>query len=253
MMTSVAAHVPGGTFRRTCEDHKRRMKTHLSENLKTYGIENWGAGYFEVSDEGNLVVSPDNHRTVEVMRIVEDLQKRGVTSPIVSPVSPDPRGAGAKLNECFRNSIAEFGYSKPYRGVYPIKVNQRKEVVEEILRAGQRYGFGIEVGSKPELMGALALEQSTESLLILNGIKDESYVAYAYLAAQMGRNVIVVCESLHELFHVVRMRKKDEPMPLLGFRRAAQRPRQRQVAGIGRRHGQVRPRRPPSCWKPSPS
>jgi arginine decarboxylase len=195
------------------------MKTsHLTENLKTYGIENWGAGYFEVSDEGNLVVCPDNHRTIEVMRIVEDLARRGITSPVVLRFPQILAAQVRKLNECFRNSITEFGYSKSYRGVYPIKVNQRKEVVEEILKAGQRYGFGIEVGSKPELMGALSLEQPPDSLLVLNGIKDETYIAYAYLAAAMGRNVVVVCESLHELFHLVRLRKKDQPMPHIGFR-----------------------------------
>ncbi len=194
------------------------MKTHLTENLKTYGTENWGQGYFDVSDEGNLTVCADNHRSVEILRIIEDLQRRGMTCPIVLRFPQILAAQVRKLNECFRNSIAEFGYTKTYRGVYPIKVNQRKEVVEEILRAGHRYGFGLEVGSKPELMGALSLEQPPESLLILNGIKDESYISYAYLAAAMGRNVVVVCESLHELYHLTRARKKGGPMPAIGFR-----------------------------------
>jgi arginine decarboxylase len=194
------------------------MKTHLTENLKTYGIEHWGQGYFDVSDEGNLVVAPDNHRTVEVMRVVEDLARRGVSSPIVLRFPQILAAQVRKLNECFKNSINEFGYTKSYRGVYPIKVNQRKEVVEEILRAGHRYSFGLEVGSKPELMGALSLEQPPESLLVMNGIKDETYISYAYLGSAMGRNVVVVCESLHELYQMTRLRKKDAPMPQIGFR-----------------------------------
>lgn len=194
------------------------MKTHLIDNLKTYGIENWGQGYFDVSDEGNLTVCPDNHRSVDVVRIVEDLARRGINCPIILRFPQILTTQVRKLNECFRNSIAEYGYSRAYRGVYPIKVNQRKEVVEEILRAGHRYHFGLEVGSKPELLGALSLEQPPESLLVLNGIKDEMYVSYAYLAAAMGRNVVIVCESLPELFQVTRQRKKDAPMPALGVR-----------------------------------
>lgn len=194
------------------------MKTHLTENLKTYGIENWGAGYFDVSDEGNLIVCPDNHRTVDVMRIVEDLQKRGISCPLVLRFPQILAAQVRKLNECFKNSIQEFGYSRAYRGVYPIKVNQRKEVVEEILKTGHRYGYGIEVGSKPELMGALALEQPSDSLLVLNGIKDESYLSYGFVAAGMGRNVVVVCESLHELYQMIRLQKKEKSTPGIGFR-----------------------------------
>src|ERR1700704_1539962 len=102
------------------------MKTHLTENLKTYGLENWGADYFDVSDEGNLLVCPDNHRKVDVMRIVEDLLKKNYTTPFVLRFPQILAAQVRKLNECFRNSIQEFGYSKAYRGVYPIKVNQRK-------------------------------------------------------------------------------------------------------------------------------
>ncbi|MBD0326497.1 MAG: arginine decarboxylase, partial [Pyrinomonadaceae bacterium] len=162
------------------------MTTAIEQTLETYGIENWGAGYFGINRKGNLVVHPsetDQGRAADVKEIIDDLRRRGITAPILLRFPQLIAGQVRKLQRAFRNSIREFEYQGSHMCVYPMKVNQQRPVVEEYLREGSRYDFGLEAGSKAELYAALALEQAPESLLVLNGFKDAEFIQLAFIGA----------------------------------------------------------------------
>jgi arginine decarboxylase len=196
------------------------MKAKLEEVAQTYGIENWGAGYFDINKKGHLVVHPSDgdRRGADVMEIIEDLSRRGVRSPILLRFPQILSNQVKKLTGAFRGAIREFNYKGRYFGVFPMKVNPRREVVEEFLRTGKRYDFGIEVGSKPELYAALALEQSPDSVLICNGFKDEAYIRLAFLGTEIGKKVIIVVEKLGELQTVLRVIEETGIRPMIGIR-----------------------------------
>ena len=199
------------------------MTTAIEQTLETYGIENWGAGYFGINRKGNLVVHPsesDQNRAADVREIIDDLRRRGIQTPVLLRFPQLIAGQVRKLQRAFRNSIREYEYQGSHMCVYPMKVNQNRAVVEEYLREGVRYDFGLEAGSKPELYGALAMEQSGDSLLVLNGFKDEEFIELAFLGARSGKNVVIVIEKLNELDHVLKMadRFKESALPMIGLR-----------------------------------
>jgi len=200
------------------------LTTAIEQTLETYGIENWGAGYFGINRKGNLVVHPsesDQSRAADVREIIDDLERRGITTPVLLRFPQLVTAQVRKLQRAFRNSIREYEYQGSHMCVYPMKVNQNRAVVEEYLREGTRYDFGLEAGSKPELYGALAMEQSADSLLVLNGFKDEEFIELAFLGARSGKRVVIVIEKLNELDHVLKAaaRYDDEAnLPMLGIR-----------------------------------
>lgn len=199
------------------------MTTAIEQTLETYGIENWGAGYFGINRKGNLVVHPsesDQNRAADVREIIDDLRRRGIQTPVLLRFPQLIAGQVRKLQRAFRNSIREYEYQGSHMCVYPMKVNQNRAVVEEYLREGVRYDFGLEAGSKAELYGALAMEQSGESLLVLNGFKDEEFIELAFLGARAGKRVVIVIEKLNELDHVLKMvdRFEDSDLPMVGLR-----------------------------------
>jgi arginine decarboxylase len=199
------------------------LTTAIEQTLETYGIENWGAGYFGINRKGNLVVHPsesDQNRAADVREIVDDLRRRGIQTPVLLRFPQLIAGQVRKLQRAFRNSIREYEYQGSHMCVYPMKVNQNRAVVEEYLREGVRYDFGLEAGSKAELYGALAMEQSGESLLVLNGFKDEEFIELAFLGARSGKRVVIVIEKLNELDHVLKMvdRFEDSDLPMVGLR-----------------------------------
>jgi arginine decarboxylase len=199
------------------------LTTAIEQTLETYGIENWGAGYFGINRKGNLVVHPsesDQNRAADVREIIDDLRRRGIQTPVLLRFPQLIAGQVRKLQRAFRNSIREYEYQGSHMCVYPMKVNQNRAVVEEYLREGVRYDFGLEAGSKAELYGALAMEQSGDSLLVLNGFKDEEFIELAFLGARSGKRVVIVIEKLNELDHVLRMadRFKDGDLPMVGLR-----------------------------------
>ncbi len=199
------------------------MTTAIEQTLETYGIENWGAGYFGINRKGNLVVHPsetDQSRAADVKEIIEDLQRRGITTPVLLRFPQLVTAQVRKLQRAFRNSIREYEYQGSHMCVYPMKVNQNRSVVEEYLREGTRYDFGLEAGSKAELYGALAMEQSADSLLVLNGFKDEEFIDLAFLGARSGKRVVIVIEKLNELDHVLKAaaRYDEGNLPMLGIR-----------------------------------
>ncbi len=197
------------------------MTTAIEQTVETYGIENWGAGYFDVNRKGNLIVRPaeGDPRTADVKEIMEDLAGRGITAPVLLRFPQLVTAQVRKLQRAFSKSIREFEYQGAHMCVYPMKVNQQRAVVEEYLREGSRYDFGLEAGSKAELYVAMALEQSSDSLLVLNGFKDSEFVELAFACAKAGKRVVIVIEKLSELDHILRIAESHEGnSPMIGMR-----------------------------------
>ncbi len=202
------------------------VSTVIEQTVETYGIENWGAGYFGVNRKGNLVVRhPDNENLVaDVREVIEDLRKRGINTPVLLRFPQLLFGQVRKLHNAFKKSIREFEYEGEHLCVYPMKVNQNRAVIEEYLREGSRYDFGLEAGSKAELYAALALDQSKNSLLVLNGFKDRDFVKLAFAGSAAGKNVVIVIEKMSELDHTLAFADKmtkENPhadLPMIGVR-----------------------------------
>lgn len=202
------------------------MSSIIEQTIETYGIENWGAGYFDVNRKGNLIVrAPENENlTADVKEIIDDLTKRGVNTPILLRFPQLLFGQIRKLQTAFRKSIKEFEYEGGHLCVYPMKVNQNRAVIEEYLKEGSRYNFGLEAGSKAELYAAIALEQSKDSLLVLNGFKDRDFVKLAFTGAMAGKNVVIVIEKMSELEHTlaiadeIQAEDPDAHLPMVGVR-----------------------------------
>lgn len=203
-----------------------KLSSVIERTVETYGIENWGADYFGVNRKGNLIVySPDNaNLTADVKEIVDDLAKRGINTPVLLRFPQLLVGQIRKLQAAFKKSIREFGYEGEHLCVYPMKVNQNRAVIEEYLKEGSRYNFGLEAGSKAELYAALALEQAEESLLVLNGFKDRDFVKLAFAGASAGKKVVIVIEKMSELEHTLKLAadvtadNPDTVLPMVGVR-----------------------------------
>ncbi len=199
------------------------MTTAIEQTLETYGIENWGAGYFGVNRKGNLIVRPSENdsRAADLKEIIDDLSRRGIQTPVLLRFPQLLASQVRKLQRAFRNSIREFEYEGAHMCVYPMKVNQQRSVVEEYLREGSRYEFGLEAGSKAELYAALAMEQAADSLLVLNGFKDEEFIQLAFVGAKAGKRVVIVIEKMSELEHILNLadaHEGDSDLPMVGMR-----------------------------------
>lgn len=197
------------------------MTTAIEQTVETYGIQNWGAGYFDVNRKGNLIVRPaeGDPRAADLKEIIEDLARRGISTPVLLRFPQLVAAQVRKLQRAFSKSIREFEYQGAHMCVYPMKVNQQRTVVEEYLREGSRYDFGLEAGSKAELYAAMALEQSPDSLLVLNGFKDEEFIELAFTSAKSGKRVVIVIEKLSELDHILRTADQHKGnMPMIGMR-----------------------------------
>ncbi len=186
----------------------------------TYNIDRWGAGYFDINDAGRVVARPlrDKGAAVDLTDVVEEARARGLKFPLLIRFQDILRDRVAALNEAFRASITEFSYQGTYRGVFPIKVNQLREVVEEILDAGKAYNFGLEVGSKPELFIGMALQDQPGSLIICNGYKDPAFIKLALQGIKLGKKVIMVVEKLEELRQIITVSRQVGVEPLVGIR-----------------------------------
>jgi arginine decarboxylase len=192
----------------------------VARALQTYNIARWGNAYFGVNDAGNMTVRPiqDQGPALDLMAVVDEARARGLTFPLLLRFQDLLRHRVQVLNEEFRAAIAEAGYQAPYRGVFPIKVNQLREVVEEIMDAGAPFKFGLEVGSKPELFAALAIHRDPECLLICNGYKDPLYIQMALLGRKLGKTIIMVVEKVEELKAIIDVSKQIGVRPIVGIR-----------------------------------
>src|SRR5581483_987274 len=188
--------------------------------IGTYNVDGWGGGYFTVNVEGNVVAKPlqENGGTINILEVVNEARVRGLSFPLVIRFQDLLRHRVESVNLAFQNAINEFGYKNHFRGVFPIKVNQLREVIEEIVDAGLQFHFGLEAGSKPELVAALAMHKDRESLIICNGYKDPAYIRIALLGRKLGKSVVIVVEKLEELEQTIRAAKEVGVEPLIGIR-----------------------------------
>src|SRR5512139_2084256 len=163
-----------------------------------YHIQRWGADYFDINEAGRVTARPlqQNGAEVDLTDVIEEARGRGLKFPLLIRFQDILRHRIESINLAFRNSIAEFNYQGKFRGVFPIKVNQLREVVEEILDAGKPFEFGLEVGSKPELFAGLALQSQVGSLIVCNGYKDANFIRMALLGNKLDKRVILVVEKL---------------------------------------------------------
>ena len=191
----------------------------IAKARELYNIDRWSGGYFGINDAGHVCVFPKrNGETIDLMDIVAEARSRNLAFPLVVRFHDLLRDRVETINKAFATAISESGYNSPYRGVFPIKVNQLREVVEEIIDAGKPWHFGIEAGSKPELLAALAVHSDPESLVICNGYKDTSFIQNALLGRKLGKTVILVVEKLEELAHILRVSQTMKIEPLIGLR-----------------------------------
>ncbi|HIL70878.1 MAG TPA: biosynthetic arginine decarboxylase [Verrucomicrobia bacterium] len=185
-----------------------------------YHINRWGSGYFDVNDAGEVIAKPvqDEGASVKLCDLIHEARKKGLAAPLLIRFQDILRHRVASINTAFRKSIEEYEYQGYYQGVFPIKVNQLREVVTEILDAGQPYDFGLEVGSKPELFAGLALQDKIGSLMICNGYKDLDFIKMALMGIKLGKRVIIVIEKLEELIQILDVSKDFGVEPMIGIR-----------------------------------
>jgi len=190
------------------------------QSADLYRVDAWGAGFFSVSPDGNLPVHPKLTKgsEIDLTRLVGELERRGLRRPILIRFSDILATRIEGLARSFSEAIEEHAYSGRWRGVYPIKVNQQAQVVEEIIEFGAPYGVGLEAGSKPELLIALALLDTPDALLICNGYKDRAYVDTALLAQRLGRNPIIVIDRYREIELVIKAAASLGIRPHIGLR-----------------------------------
>ncbi|MCB0413919.1 MAG: biosynthetic arginine decarboxylase, partial [Bdellovibrionales bacterium] len=195
----------------------------IQKSTALYGINNWGANYFSINDQGNIDVHPErphneNSASADLYEIVDGLLERGLRLPILVRF-PDIVNSRIKLlADCFNNAIKEYRYGGHYRGVYPIKVNQQRHLVDEIVQGGLESHLGLECGSKPELLICLSLMNNPNALIICNGFKDYKYIETALLSLKLGKNTIIVVDRMAEIQLIIDAAEKLNIKPRIGFR-----------------------------------
>lgn len=193
----------------------------VEDAKNTYRIKRWGNGYFDIGESGDINVIPrydQPNLKINLREVVEEMQSEGIQFPAVVRFHDILRSQVELLNKTFRETIAEAEYKAQYFGVFPVKVNQMREVIEEVVSAGSQFNYGLEAGSKPELIAALAYNTNKDSLTILNGYKDEEYLRLALLGLKIDRNIIVVIEKFSELTTLIALAKELEVKPVIGIR-----------------------------------
>jgi arginine decarboxylase len=192
----------------------------IQDALDTYGVRQWGKGYFGVNEHGHVVVHPDKNpdKAIDLKDLIDQLQARGIQLPILLRFTDILRHRVGEIHDAFEAAIKEFEYSGKYCCVYPIKVNQQRHVVEEILDFGRPFNFGLEAGSKPELLAVLAVTNSHPTPIICNGFKDDEYIKMVILARKIGKDIIPVVEKFTEIHAIVQHAQELGVRPVIGVR-----------------------------------
>lgn len=184
-----------------------------------YGLKRWGGGHFSVDEEGFMLVHPlRDQRSIRIHDIVTEAIGKGLKPPLTIRIQDLLRTRVVDLNELFAEAIKDENYEGKYRGVFPIKVNQLREVIEEIQEAGKAFNYGLECGSKPELMIALAMHKDPKSLIICNGYKDDEFIKLVLHGRRLGKEIFLVVEQLSEVARIIQISKQLGVRPLIGFR-----------------------------------
>ena len=194
-------------------------KWRIKDSAELYNINGWGLKYFSINDKGHVAVTPrEGSASVDLKELMDELQVRDVTSPVLLRFPDILDNRIEKISKCFQQAADEYGYTAKNFIIYPIKVNQMRQVVEEIVSHGKKFNIGLEAGSKPELHAVLAINTDENSLIICNGYKDENYVELALLAQKMGRRIFLVVEKLNELRLIADISKRLKIRPNIGIR-----------------------------------
>ncbi len=197
----------------------------VADSRETYAVRKWGGPHFDISESGNLMAYPSGNESsgetnqgIDLKELVAEVRERGIGLPLLIRFPEILKHRIVELNQAFGSAIAEYGYKGNYRGVYPIKVNQDRYVVEQIVEYGRPYHYGLEAGSKPELLTVMAMLDDEQALIICNGYKDEEYVESALLASKLGRNIILVVEKFSELPLIATIARRNNIRPRIGIR-----------------------------------
>ena len=196
------------------------MKWTIEKSLKTYGVDIWGAGFFTLNQKGHIEITPQGIRGphLDLYKIITDLSRQNVRLPVLMRFPDIIHSQMHKLVTCFDKAINEYGYKGQYQGVFPVKVNQQSAVIKDIVKHGEPYRFGLEVGSKPELLIALSLLNTPERIIVANGFKDGEYIKTALLSLKAGMRIFIVVERLEELSVILKIAKNLKVKPAIGFR-----------------------------------
>ncbi|MCZ6787764.1 MAG: biosynthetic arginine decarboxylase [Planctomycetota bacterium] len=192
----------------------------VSDSLDLYNVPAWGSGFFTANEAGHVLAQPkrESGATIDLKELVDDLRRRGYELPLLLRFGDILHSRIEEITGCMRKAIRTYEYAGDYRSIYPIKVNQQRHVVEELLKWGRPFHLGLEVGSKPEMLIALAIQDDPDALIICNGYKDEEYVQTALLAQKLGRAPILVMDRFRELDLILRVSKRLGVKPCLGVR-----------------------------------
>ena len=194
-------------------------KWRIEDSEELYNITGWGTSYFSINDKGHVVVTPRKDGVaVDLKELVDELQLRDVASPMLLRFPDILDNRIEKMSSCFKQAAEEYGYKAQNFIIYPIKVNQMRPVVEEIISHGKKFNLGLEAGSKPELHAVIAVNTDSDSLIVCNGYKDESYIELALLAQKMGKRIFLVVEKMNELKLIAKMAKQLNVQPNIGIR-----------------------------------
>ena len=191
----------------------------IEDSKELYNINGWGVSYFGINEEGNVYVSPSKDQTrIDLKEVMNELALRDVTTPVLLRFPDILDNRIEQTASCFQQAKKEYDYKAENFIIYPIKVNQMQPVVEEIISHGRKFNLGLEAGSKPELHAVIAVQCQSDSLIICNGYKDQSYIELALLAQKMGKRIFIVIEKLNELEIIAKAAKKLNVKPNLGIR-----------------------------------
>ncbi|MDD5473636.1 MAG: biosynthetic arginine decarboxylase [Candidatus Methanoperedens sp.] len=192
----------------------------VEDSTELYGIERWGSGYFSFNKNGNLVVKPTKNdaQVIDLKNVVDSLVTKKINFPVLFRFPQILEAQIKTLNGAFSSSISEYKYNSTYQGIFPMKVNQRKEVIEEIVKSGKKYNMGLEAGTKAELLAALSFDLSTDALLICNGFKDDEYLRLALNTIKLGNKVVIVIDEFSETKRLLEISKQMNVKPLIGIR-----------------------------------
>lgn len=194
-------------------------KWRIDDSAELYNINGWGRKYFTINDKGHVSVNPkEGFASVDLKEVMDELQVRDVTAPVLLRFPDILDNRIEKISKCFKKAAEEYGYEKKNYIIYPIKVNQMRPVVEEIVSHGMKFNIGLEAGSKPELHAVLATNIADNALIICNGYKDEKFVELALLAQKMGRQIFLVVEKLNEIELIAKVAKRINIIPNIGIR-----------------------------------
>jgi arginine decarboxylase len=204
----------------TSPDNRNSTDWSAAAAAALYGLDRWGDPYFSASDRGHVMVQPRGDRggSLDLMELVQELQGRDLSLPLLIRFDDILEDRLERLHGAFERAIAQYGYAGRYQGVFPVKCNQQRHVVEELVSSGRRWHFGLEAGSKAELLIALSLVDDPDALLICNGYKDQRYIETAILARRLGRQPVVVIEQADEVERIIRASRELGAAPFIGIR-----------------------------------